>query len=410
MTTSRTVLPLLAATLCWGVADDAEAGWRARAETLQAQATEVQREREAASDALTVLEAELPTGEPVAAVLVEDGLQVEGRPALILSQEQLQTAVAAGTLDQQQVRWLKPKATALPPNPHATTDFTAYTLQPGELKVGLLTVGAGILPNVQVTAMPALYLAGVPNFSAKVNAIQVGPLALAVTGNRHWLKQETFRAAYTGVGGMASLKVANAWSIHGGFSYAGLSAKGAPDLCALSPLLTDVGTVSAACGAIEDSNPQPISNSGSAFGLEGNDVYGEMMTVRAATDIRFNRRDSIIIQASAVPFARLQVNESIDLPEIAQLDEVLAFDGRVPLDTMYTASIAWQMAWKNVHLRVGGGVSSLPLAWLTQTTELSVRFGGKDRWQRGKQQRTWRENRRELRQGLDEDALAANEG
>ncbi len=402
MSTWRPVLPIIAATLCWGAAvTDAEAGWRARAEDLRAEAEQVRAERERAIPAVMVEDA--VAGEPVAAVMLEDaGLAVEGRPALVLSQEQLRSAVEAGSLDQSQVRWLKPRASSLPPNPHATTDFTAYTLQPGELKLGLASVGVGVLPNVQLTTAPSMFYAGVPNLSAKVNAIQVGPLNVAVTGSRYQLNQDTFRSAYTGVGALASLRIVEAWSVHGGFSYAGLSAKGVPDLCAISPLLTDVDTVAAACEQIADTGPQPVSSSGSAFGLEGHDVYGELMWLRAATDVRFNRRDSVILQASAVPFARLQVSEEIELPDIAELDEVLTFDGQVPLSAMYMVSAAYQMAFKNVHLRVGIRTSSLPLAWLTQTTELSVRFGGKDRWERAKQQRNWRRNRRDLDEGLDE--------
>ena len=409
MYTRRDLLPLLAVALYWaGSATDAEAGWRARAETFEGQAAAEQARRTAASDEVARSQV-LDDYVPVAAVLVEDGLAVEGRPALVLSQSQLDSAVDAGIVSESQVRWLKPRASELPPNPHATTDFTAYTLQPGELKVGLLTVGVGVLPNVQVTAMPTLFYAGLPNLSAKVNAIQVGPVNLAVTGNRHWLSQETFKAAYTGVGAMASVRVVDAWSLHGGFSYAGLSAKGMPDLCSLSPLLTDNASLEGVCEEVTGLDPQPVSKSGSPFGIDGNDIYGEVMWVRAATDIRFNRRDSVILQASAVPFARLQVSDEIEVPDIAQLDEVLAFDGKVPLSTMYMVSAAFQMAWKNVHLRVGMGTSSLPLAWLTQTTELSVRFGGKDRWERGKQNRTWRRNRRNVDRGLDELASAPQE-
>ncbi len=406
----RPVAPFLATVLAWAALPaDAEAGWRARAKALEAQATEVQAdtvqpdtlqpEQEAPAEVTGLLHFHggVLDGEPVAAVLVEDGLAVEGRPALVLSQDQLTSAVEAGSLDQSQIRWLKPSAGQLPPNPHATTDFTAYTLQPGELKVGLLSVGVGVLPNVQVTTMPLVYYAGLPNISAKINAIQVGPLNLAVQGSRYWLRQESFRSAYTGVGAIASLRVVKAWSVHGGFNYAGLSAKGIPDVCALSSLLTET------CDDWNVGDPQPVSSSGSAFGIEGNDIYGEVLWVRAATDVRFNRRDSIILQAASVPFARLQVNEQIELPDIAQLDEVLAFDGRVPLTTMYMLSAAWQMAWKNVHLRVGVGTSSLPLAWLTQTTELSVRFGGKDRVERGRQYRAWRRNRRDLARGVDEE-------
>jgi len=335
---TRTLSCAALAAACLLAPGTADAGWRARAEELEAQAQLEQLERaaetqQAAGGSAAAWRAQKPFGSAdlVAAVMMEEGLAVEGRPALILSREQLASAVETGSLDGAQVRWLKPKASVLPPNPHATTDFTAYTLQPGELKVGLLSVAAGVLPNVQLSTMPIIYYAGLPNISAKVNAIQVGPLNLAVTADRYWLRQETFRSSYTGVGGVASLRILPAWSLHGGFSYAGLAAKGAPDLCALSPLLTD------ACVEIID-EPDALEGSGSAFSLAGNDIYGEVMWVRAATDIRFNRRDSFIIQAAAVPFARLQVDSDMELPDIAKLDEVLAFDGRVPLSSMYVVS------------------------------------------------------------------------
>lgn len=397
-------LSLLAVPLLFaGLPAEAQAGWRARAEAYEAQAAEATAEREQARDRVVLASAASAAdqGEPVAAVMVEDGMTVEGRPALVLSKSQLDSAVEAGSLEQEQIRWLKPRASNLPPNPHATTDFTAYTLQPGEFKVGLLSVAAGVLPNVQISSMPIIYYAGLPNLSVKVNAIQVGPLSLAVEGSRYWLRQESFRSSYTSVGAVASLRVVKAWSVHGGFSYGGLASKGIPDVCGLSPLLTED-----TCGGIGIGDPQPVSASGSAFGIEGNDIYGEVLWVRAATDLRFNRRDSIIVQAAAVPFARLQVNEQIELPDIAQLDEVLAFDGKVPLSTMYMLSGAWQMAWKNVHLRIGGGVSTVPMAWLTQTTELSVRFGGKDRIDRSRQRRAWRRNRREAERGVSELAQA----
>ncbi|MFH1463996.1 MAG: hypothetical protein ABIO70_06405 [Pseudomonadota bacterium] len=326
----------------------------------------------------------------------QEGLAVPGRPALVLSGEQLAEARELRSLDESQVRWLKPKASALPPNPHATTDFTAHTLQFGEVKIGLLTAGAGVLPNVQLTTMPALDYLGLPNAQVKLRAIHAGPVDLAVTGQRTWIGQEGFRAALTGVGAVASLRIVPSWSIHGGASYSGLSAKGVPDLCSLSPLLTD------AClqTNVSTSPTEPVEP-GNPFGIAGNDLYGELLTVRVATDVRFNRRDSLILQGTAVPFARVQLDEDIDVPHIAQLDTVLAFDGRVPLTEAYMVSLAYQMAWKNVHLRVGLGTSTLPMAWLTQTTELSMHFGGKDAFERTKQRVAWRRNKREANRGLD---------
>jgi hypothetical protein len=326
----------------------------------------------------------------------QEGLAVPGRPALILSGKQLAEARETAPVDDAQLRWLKPRATALPPNPHATTDFTAYTLQFGEVKVGMLTAGAGVLPHVQVTTMPVLDYLGLPNVQAKLHAIHVGPLDLAVTGQRTWIGQEGFHAALTGVGAVATLRIARPWSIHGGASYSGLSIKGVPDLCGISPLLTD------ACLQAEVSTtPEAPVEAGSPFGIAGNDLYGELLMVRVATDVRFNRRDSLILQGSAVPFARVQLNDDIEVPHIAQLDAVLAFDGRVPLTSAYMLSAAYQAAWKNVHLRVGLGTSTVPMAWLTQTTELSMHFGGKDAFERTKQRIAWRRNRRQAERGLD---------
>ena len=40
---------------------------------------------------------------------------------------------------------------------------------------------------------------------------------------------------------------------------------------------------------------------------------------------------------------------------------------------------------------------------MLEVQNLSMRFGGKDRIERGKQQRAWRRNRRGLHRGLDGD-------
>lgn len=370
----------LLAALCWAaVPSDAQAGWRARERAFQEQAAAEQERRDAARGTKPV------DPEPPA----------PARPVLVLSETQIEAAVDPGAVSGAQLEWLKPRASALPPNPHATTDFTAYTLQFGEVKVGLLSVGAGVLPHVQVTTMPALDYLGLPNVQAKLHAVHLGPIDLAFTGQRTWISQETFRAGLTGFGALASLRIARPWSVHGGASYTGLTARGVPDLCSLSPLLTD------ACAGAGVSTATPVEGGGNLFGIDGNDLYGEMVSVRVATDVRFNRRDSLILQASAVPFARVRLADHVDVPDIAQLDEVLSFDGKVPLTAFYTLSGAWQMAWKNVHLRVGLGTSTLPLAWLTQTTELSVHFGGKDAIERTKQRMAWRRNRRDAERGLD---------
>ncbi len=312
-----------------------------------------------------------------------------------LSLDDLQVAEEMDTLDMKGLRMLRPKAARLPPNPQVTTDFTAYTLEPGAVKVGLLSMGVGLLPNTQISTMPMLYYASIPNGNLKVDAVRFGPLDIAISGSRYWLHQDTFRSSLTTVATVASLTISDHWGLHMGLSYSGIAARGSLDTCNISALLT-----SAECDESSTDDSSTNSDSGSPLGLEGNDVYGELMGVRLATDIRLNRRDSIILQASAIPYAALQVADDVELPDIAELDEALSFDGWVPISETYTASIAFQMAWKNVHFRVGVGYPFNRYLWLTQTMELSVRFGGKSRRERSRQQKAWRKNRRDIREGF----------
>jgi hypothetical protein len=291
-----------------------------------------------------------------------------------------------GLLSREEISGLKPRLWKLPPNPKATTDFTAYTLESGEFKIGLLSVAGGVLDNFQLSTTPWLWAIGLPNLNVKIDAIRQGPLDVGLQGGRFWLHQDDFRASYTSVGAIVSLSVLRGWGVHASVTYAGIAAQGNPDICQLSRFIT-----SADC---TDASSDQGAGEGSSRGVSGNVVYGEILSVRAATDIRLNRRDSIILQASTIDWARAQVAEGVDVPDIAQLNEVLSFDGPVPLSESYTASAAWQFAWKNAHLRVGWGVSSIPYAFLTQCTELSVRFGGKSRLERTRQKEAWRKNRK----------------
>ena len=78
----------------------------------------------------------------------------------------------------------------------------------------------------------------------------------------------------------------------------------------------------------------------------------------------------------------------------AGIDTAFSLDeeGRVAASDAYTVSAAWHMAWDSVELRVGIGASSLPGAWLLQSTELCWRFGGKTRMTEHRMRKTWKEN------------------
>ena len=283
----------------------------------------------------------------------------------------------------EQAEWLKPKLNLLPPNTKAQTDFTAYVLEWGEVKLGLNTIQIGLLPGLQAgTSVPLLALQ-VPNANLKLDFVRVGPLDLAATGSWYSVPREGFEGRYLSGGGMLSLEIVDAWSIHGGASYAWIDTVGFPDVSQLSGWITG--------------NSEPIDVPDE---LSDAALNAQLLSVRAATDIRFNRRDSIVLQVSSIPYAVVvtdPVPESI--PPIFGLDRLLALNGSVPVSQSYTASVAWQIQWKHAQLRVGVGHSSTPGAWLTQCLDFSYRFGGATRIREYRQRRTWRENQEAAEQG-----------
>ena len=82
-------------------------------------------------------------------------------------------------------RWLKPRHHLLGANPRNNTDFTAYTLEMGEVKVGVASVMMGVAPRTQLGTVPLLNALGVYNGSLKVNVVRTGPVDLALSGTYH---------------------------------------------------------------------------------------------------------------------------------------------------------------------------------------------------------------------------------
>lgn len=336
------------------------------------------------------------------------GIGVQGRLPLVLSRDQVKGAEDVPALTLDTIRTLKPSATRLPPNPAATTDFTAYTLEAGQLKVGLLSVGLGLLDNVQVSTMPLLDLRyeGFTslNGAIKISAVHQGPLHVAFSGSQVRLSYDELKATLSNVGGIATIQILPAWSIHGGATYTGLSLSGIA-------MLDDVA------GMMGRTASAKASDDGTEASAEEATELGRLVTVKAATDIRFNRRDSVILQGSFVPWADTLADGEVDLhgrgiglPDeyLADMESILSAEGRVPMSTFYTASIAYQLAWKNAHLRVGVGAPFHRLTWLNQTMELSVRFGGKSAMERSRQWQTWRHDKKAVKKGLPLDAGVAD--
>ncbi len=287
-----------------------------------------------------------------------------------------------GTLSTEQADWLKPRLGLLPPNPRAQTDFTAYVLEWGEIKIGLTNIQLGVLPGLQAGTSLPLWAFRIPNGNLKLDFVRAGPVDLAATGAYYSMPRDGFQATYATAGGMLSLKILEAWSIHGGASYGWVDSAGFPDLEGVSSFIT---------GGQEITMPEELGDTL---------LEARLLQIKAATDIRFSRRDSLVLQFGRTHWARVITDPPPqDIPPIFNLDRILGLDGVVPFPESYNASLAWQIQWKHAQLRVGIGTSSTPGAWLLQSTEFSYRFLGATRVKEYRQRRSWRQNERAVEQG-----------
>lgn len=332
-------------------------------------------------------------------------------PGDLLAEEAGEVTSLDQNLTRKELRKLKPKRSEFPQNPYGSTDFTAYTLEWGEGRVGLFNLDYGILPRTQVGTNPLFDVVGIYNLRAKINTSREGRLDSALLAGFYYVPvadtvadvdealglgllddgdAETLAGAEINVaelGAMGSLRLADPWSLHVGLLYSRVMATGSIDFLSLPAVLIP-----------------GIGDALTGFGLEVSRLDGELVQARVATDIRFNRRDSLVLQAQAPIYARargvadatLQDGQSVD-----DVDFLVTWGEFIPVEDAYRVSLSWQFSWKHVDLRMGVGASPLTGSWALQAFQLAWRFGGKTRVEERRIRRAWRENRKELRSGSD---------
>ncbi len=280
----------------------------------------------------------------------------------------------------------RPSPNMLPANPRGQVDYTAYTLEWGEVKLGFTNAAVGVLPHVQVGTNPILAgVLRVPNANAKVDLTSEGLFDVAAYGSYYSLTRGVLEGEYASVGGMTSFSVpirsktgvrGKFLSLHLGGTYNWLDSNGELDFTTIGELVTQ-----------RDIEPGTLVATAA--------LRGETVTARAALDLRLNRRDTLLLQASSTVYARSEASDTVErAADFFSLDDALSYDGWVPPTTNYAASVAWHLSWNHLEARLGVGTSSVPGAWLMQTTELSYRFGGKTRRGEARMRREYKKNER----------------
>lgn len=316
------------------------------------------------------------------------------------------------TLTKEQLSDLKPKRHKFPQNPYGnTSSFTAYTLEFGETKIGPGSVNVGILPRVQVGTVPVLDVVTVFNVNAKANITREGPFDLALLAQYYFVPvtdilerigvplniedtEVTASASYLGVGAGTSLQVTDPWSLHAQLYWARPNARGQVSFDDLPPVLLG----------------------GLTLDLEGVGlgVTADLAVLNLATDVRFNRRDSVFAwlrypfygRARGQPEITDLFPEGTESPIPGDIDVIVAYGDFIPFSQTYSIAGGYQASWKHWEARIGvgwggaaTGVGGLPLAWLLQAFEVSYKFGGETRTTERKIRSGFRENRRDVKEG-----------
>jgi hypothetical protein len=313
-------------------------------------------------------------------------------------------AVEVAPLSVVQHAYLKPKQHLLEQNPYDHIDFTAYALEWGEFKTGLTSIHVGIFPRIQIGTQPLLHLMGIQNASVKYNVVRWGRLDVAATGMVHAANLGEFKGELVAYGAMASFRPTDDWSIHvsgqyGAFGFNGLPTEAPPALRRL----------------VDEDSLAALNTQLSAIGIAPQ-IQGRGTLVRVASDIRLNRRDSLILQAQSFITGDVQGTLGQHISPIADDFMSLLIPGSSarefqqttsgPLSS-YVLSLSYQMSFRQLAVRLGGGAGATPLTWIPQANDVSWRFGGKTRARTRRTRRGWRvSGRRDLQDTSPDDNSA----
>ena len=109
-----------------------------------------------------------------------------------------------GGITEEQHDFLQPKRHRLEQNPYAQVDFTAYTLEWGEVKLGVTGVQMGVAPRVQLGTQPLFDLLGLYNGYAKANLLRVEGFDLGLIGQVVYVPLGDFKGSFIQAGSITT--------------------------------------------------------------------------------------------------------------------------------------------------------------------------------------------------------------
>lgn len=282
------------------------------------------------------------------------------------------TAFAAGTDP-------RPGYGHLPPDPYAQTDFTAYSLEGGEIRLTPGAFTAGLGGRIQVGTVPALDVLGLWNGSAKWNIVRLGPVDVAASGALAMHSEgDASQMLYASGAGHLSLVIVPAWSIHASVRYHHVAARGIPSL-------------PAAFGWFGlESDPEKLA---AIRSVEPPSVKGIGWTAQFATDVRFSRRDSLVLRVKQVPQANLGGNLG-GFALAGTTGDVNLWSKPLSMTDLWVATLAYQATWRAFQFRIGAGTTSDPALRLIPVADVSLWLGGPTRHADALRVREWRLARR----------------
>lgn len=254
------------------------------------------------------------------------------------------------------------------------TDFSAYTVGRNHGRVGIFDQDFGVWDNVDLGTTAALFLLGVPNAHAKVQAIQstTFDVAFDVAWAGYDLeKHQDVPGGYLTVvplGWTASWVASPKFSLHFGSAWLLATARGQVSLDQLGE-----GLAVAVGADLSDELANSLEDGGGLYA----GAHLNLSQLRVAADYRVNRRDSIVLQTNTflllsgdLSGGYVTEDETVQVGASAHLEKPLT-------DQLQgVVTLSWQFAWERWYLRVGLPVptQTIPLLWIPQAFEFYWTF------------------------------------